>query len=71
MRLSLSDLARNPGRKATGADGALYVWVDGDLWRLHPGPFNDGDSVMFDDDVKWFYEPVQLGPARFTAWKNE
>jgi hypothetical protein len=71
MSLSLADLARNPGRKATGDDGAVYVWDDGDLWRLHPGPFNDGESVMFDDDVKYFYEPVQQGPALFTAWRNE
>ena len=71
MSLSLADLARNPGRKATGDDGAVYVWDDGDLWRLHPGPFNDGESVMFDDDVKYFYEPVQQGAALFTAGRNE
>lgn len=35
MSLLLADLARNPGRKATGDDGAVYVWDE--QRRVHTG----------------------------------
>lgn len=68
--LTVSDLARHPGRKALHESGRVYVWDDGELYHLAPGPFNDDQTVMLPGDVMWFYRPVPDGqePVSFMEW---
>ncbi len=70
--ISLADLARHPGRKAVHKTGKTYVWDDGELYYLEPGPFNDGRSTMYPDDIMWIYRPVPDGqePVSFMGWRE-
>lgn len=59
----LDDLKEVPGYKSIGEDGGTYTWDAGELWRLLPGPFNDGATLMLPSDILWEYEPVPVNQA--------